>query len=317
MSPAGAPCPAVERTGKWSVPLVALVAVLSTAMTAVQSMREQGFAARTQQDEHTHRLAAKVQAEIERMGVAAASAHGLLSASETVHSDEWRVFTDTLRRLHSVQPTESIAFVERVPPGELAAFLARVRADVLAAHVFQGNPSPERDELAIQRLDDVADGGAPGVGLDLATVPAMARAFERSIVNGGLVVTELVTEAHSDGDRRIVVCTPVFAKNRPLASVEERRTACQGWTVVSSPVADLVASALEVVGGAGTCSWEVLFAPEFAPLDPVLPSGLPGTGRRSVAEFVVGERRLQIRSTSQPRSMLRRHLWRCCCSAGC
>ncbi len=137
--------------------------------------------------------------------------------------------------------TLGIAFVQRVQRKNQAAFLAATRAD--AAPDFAIHSLSDNDDLYVVKYIAPLAQNASALGLDQGSDPTWRRAIEQAVRSGQPTMSEgmLLVQGHEPKQPSVLINVPVYAKDAPLDTPEQRQAALIG--VLNAPA--VVASLLE------------------------------------------------------------------------
>jgi PAS domain S-box-containing protein len=160
-------------------------------------------------------------------GNALLGAAGFVQGSDTVSSDEWRTYVDTIKLHENFPGMNGIAWTESVPREEIPAFLEDVRRDTPD---FDIHPQLAEGPYYLVRYIEPALTNHLALGLNLAFEEERRSAAELARDSGHAAITRRVVlvqdEERSTG---FVMMYPVYRKNEPLETPEERRSALRGW----------------------------------------------------------------------------------------
>ncbi|GGY55497.1 CHASE domain-containing protein [Pseudoduganella albidiflava] len=145
---------------------------------------------------------------------------------------------------------QAIQWVLRVPEAELAGHVAGVRADtgVLPGGYpgYRIHPTIVRGEHFPIVYNEPMAGNENAFGLDLAALPAHLRALELGRDTGELVATERITLVQdASGQPGFIARLPVYRKNAPLDTVEQRRAALVGFVAIVFRMTDLMREVID------------------------------------------------------------------------
>ncbi|MBN2580833.1 MAG: CHASE domain-containing protein [Pirellulales bacterium] len=157
--------------------------------------------------------------------------------SERVQRWEFCAFVAPLLRNHS--SVRALEWVPRVPDTERKDFeSAAARDGLVDFHVVEAGPqgaiirAPPREEYYPINYEEPSQGNVAVLGFDLATVPACRNAMRRACATGQLAVT---SRMELDGDTpepsQVLFFLPVYRRNAPSGSAEERRANLLGFVV--------------------------------------------------------------------------------------
>jgi PAS domain S-box-containing protein len=223
---------------------------------------------------HVDRLADLLDAELERrlnlFAYGLRGARGLWPASKSVERAEFRAMIESRPVRDEFPGTLGVAFVRRVKRGDEKAFLERTRADGEPNFTIQ----TEDDYESLYVIEYVASDGALDsvLGYDLASDTTRRLAAERAMMRTA-----------PDAGPGYYAMLPIYRRDRPAWTAEDRRAALEGWVLMPFLLRDAVAGAGRVVNdeiqfrafalesdgavslkGGGTPTWEGAWTPTMS-----------------------------------------------------
>lgn len=159
-------------------------------------------------------------------------AAGLFASSQQVDRAEWRSYVEELR-LHLTLPgIQGVGYVEMVSPRDKAAHEARIRREGYPNYVI--SPPGERDMYsAIIYLEPFSGRNLRAFGYDMYAEPVRHAAMQRAADTRDPAWSGKVKLIQEDSQAKpqpgFLVYVAVYAKNKPLRTVEERREALLGF----------------------------------------------------------------------------------------
>ncbi len=163
---------------------------------------------------------------------------GLFIASAHVNREEFRLYSENLNLQQRLPGLQALSFQRRVVRQDKAAFLSRVRndrsLDPQGYPEFAIRPEGERAEyIVIDFIEPMATNLA-AFGYDAGTLPGNADAIRLARDTGRVQISEPFAIVQSPGGRpRLVLRAPVYRRGQPLANVEQRRAALEGFVVLT------------------------------------------------------------------------------------
>jgi PAS domain S-box-containing protein len=178
--------------------------------------------------------------EIESFEMILESAQGLFNSSASMNHTEWHRFFQSLKleQRHSVIHT--LGYVVYVPEQKLKAFEAAARAE--GAPRFTVWPKGNRPFYAILKYIESPTIPVTAEGFDVATNPEEWEAMERARDTGQPSASKrtFLSDDPSKTSPSIVMFLPIYRRGAPPATVEERRTALEGWVGLTVRIDDLM-----------------------------------------------------------------------------
>jgi PAS domain S-box-containing protein len=189
-------------------------------------------------DEVRLKIAAQLDAHKQTLLGAAA----LFESSEAVTRNEWRHFVQRLRSDEHFNGIQGLGFSVWISAGQLAAHQAQLRAEGFSEYAVR--PEGKRDAYtAIIFLEPFSGLNLRAFGYDMYSEPvrraAMEKARDENRVSLSGKVT-LVQETTENVQAGTLMYAPVYQKNRPLDTVEQRRAALLGWVYSPFRMGDLL-----------------------------------------------------------------------------
>ena len=189
-------------------------------------------------DEVRLKIAARLDAHKQTLLGAAA----LFESSEAVTRNEWRHFVQRLRSDEHFNGIQGLGFSVWIPAGQLAAHQAQLRAEGFSEYAVR--PEGKRDAYtSIIFLEPFSGLNLRAFGYDMYSEPvrraAMEKARDENRVSLSGKVT-LVQETTENVQAGTLMYAPVYQKNRPLDTVEQRRAALLGWVYSPFRMGDLL-----------------------------------------------------------------------------
>jgi len=180
------------------------------------------------------------------------SAAAYFALDAHVSRSDWRAYCER-QKISRTQPgSYGLGYAAVVPKAQLAAYVASIQADGMPDfHVW---PAGDREiYTTIPYLEPQEGRNLRVFGYDMATEPVRRAAMEAtrdgdtSTLSGRL---QLVQETGEDVQAGTIMYMAVYRKGRPIATVEERRAALQGWVYSPYRMNDMVAGILGPSGAA-------------------------------------------------------------------
>lgn len=174
------------------------------------------------------------------------AAAGLMQASEHVSRGDWRVYVSELDLEHKYPGILGVGLTVRIAASRRAEHEAQVQRDDLPGYTIR---SPDaRDEYhSILYLEPLNDRNSKAIGYDMNSEPIRSEAMTRARDTGEAALTgrvTLVQEGTEAVQPGFLLYYPLYARNKPHGTPEERRRALYGYTYTPYRAHDLFGSAL-------------------------------------------------------------------------
>jgi PAS domain S-box-containing protein len=189
-------------------------------------------------DEAQLKIAARLDAHKQTLLGAAA----LFDSSEDVTRSEWRNYVRRLSSDEHFNGIQGLGFSAWIPAKTLSAHQAQLRAEGFPEYAVR--PEGKRDAYtSIIYLEPFTGLNLRAFGFDMYSEPVRRAAMEqardenRVRLSGKVTLVQEMTENVQAGTLMYV---PVYQKNRPVDTVEQRRAALLGWVYSPFRMGDLL-----------------------------------------------------------------------------
>ncbi len=224
---------------EWIVLVVALAVTIAAALYIKQSVdraKEVEFSLHCNeiQDGIVGRL--YDHARILRSGVA------FFNASEIVTREKWQIYTRLQKIEQQLPGIQGIGFSLLIPRKELAGHIQEIRSEGFPEYKIK--PEGDRESYtSIVFLEPFDWRNQRAFGYDMFSEPVRREAMERardmdSATLSGKVL--LVQETDEDVQAGNLMYVPVYRKNMPTETIEQRRAAIYGWVYSPYRMNDLM-----------------------------------------------------------------------------
>lgn len=159
-------------------------------------------------------------------------AAGLFAASESVERDEWRSYVNSLH-LHLTLPgIEGVGYSQMVPAKDKAKHEAYMRAQGFPNYAIY--PAGQREMYSsIVFLEPFSGRNLKAFSYDMYAEPVRREAMQRAADTRNPAWSGKVRLVQEDGQNApqagFLVYVPIYAKNLPLNTIDERRAALLGF----------------------------------------------------------------------------------------
>lgn len=262
--------------------LPVVVVLLSLGLTFALWRHERVAAATLRQAQFNHEVDALVTLLSNRIE----TYQGLLVALQArftptpeIGAETWRSFVAALDLTHRFPAINGIGFVTQVAGDKREAFEARQRQERTGFSIY---PTGERVAYYVNTYLEPEAVVGRAVGFDVATLPDRRETAELARDLGRIVATR--HQAGNSGPatgRDLIFYSPVYRQDAPLSTLEERRQALLGWTVMGLSASTLLAAPPSL---SDAVQFAVFAAPDSASPAALLTDPLP-----AAADEVAGE----------------------------
>jgi PAS domain S-box-containing protein len=229
----------VQSLAHWAA-LFALLCLTIVAWHFISSSTER------RAEERFHFIVESVKQRIdERMQVYESLLHagqGLYSASHAVERGEWQQFVAHLNIDMDFPGVQGLGYAQRYAPGEVALIEAGAKADGLAN--FKLWPPCNRSECtSVLYIEPINARNLRALGFDMSSEPIRNAAMRKAEDSGEASISgkvTLVQEGGKDVQGGFLMYAPVYRNGAPIASIEQRRAALQGFVYSPFRMNDLM-----------------------------------------------------------------------------
>lgn len=218
------------------VPYLVLAVGIAVSVYGWHETRQADMeAARTRFNQRADRLVADIRTRMQSYEQMLRGGVGLFAASEQVTREEWRNYVAALKLEQTYPGVQAMGVAFRVTADKKAQHIAKVRAEGLTSYSLR--PEGERAEYEpVVYIEPLSGRNLLAVGYDLYSEPARREALDRARDSGQAALTAkviLVQEGGAQEQPGCLMYLPIYANNRPIGTVAERRAALVGF--VGSP----------------------------------------------------------------------------------
>ncbi len=165
-------------------------------------------------------------------------AQGLYAASKSVERSEWRVYGQGLFAEKHYTGIRALLSISFVPHATLPAFLEITRAD--EAPAFGVTPAGDRADYCPVKFIQSRELDGHLEGQDVGLIPALRTYLMAARDAGTPVLTGPIQLTTASSDRpEVLLLLAVYRNGAPKETVEQRRTALQGWVAALLSVSEL------------------------------------------------------------------------------
>lgn len=212
----------------WLVPALSLLLTVFATLYVRHGIIENAIA---QFSFSADQIQIKVRERLESYELILRGGAALFESSDAVSRHEWHHFVSKLEAERIVPGVQGVGFLALIRPEALAAHAAGVRAEGFAD--YQVWPAGSRDSYApVVYLEPLAGANLRAFGYDVLSEPVRRAALERACDTGLPALSgkvTLVQETGSNPQPGMLMFVPVYKRDLPTGTVEQRRLALLGW----------------------------------------------------------------------------------------
>lgn len=184
----------------------------------------------------------KIQERLNAYALILRGGSSLFSVSDDITRQDWRTYVETLRADKSIQGIQGIGFSTLIPAEQLEQHIARVRQQGFPDYIVK--PAGKRSVYSsIIYLEPFAGRNLRAFGYDMYSEPVRRAAMEQARDTGQAALSgkvQLVQETETDIQAGALIYVPIYRKQMPLDTVEQRRAALIGWSYSPYRMTDLM-----------------------------------------------------------------------------
>jgi signal transduction histidine kinase len=190
----------------------------------------------------SNEIALRVEARLEAHVLILRAGAAFFAVSDTVTRIQWREFIERTE-VHEILPgIQGVGFSYIIPEDRLEQHIEQVRKEGFPDYTV--TPSYERDiYTSILYLEPFTGRNLRAFGYDMFSQPVrrkameMARDYNLPMLSGRV---ELVQETGEDEQSGTLMYYPLYRKNMPVETIEDRRAAIYGWVYSPYRMRDLM-----------------------------------------------------------------------------
>lgn len=171
---------------------------------------------------------------------------GLFDSFDDVNRAEWAAFVKSMKVNKNFPGIQGIGYSELVKPADKDRHVAKIRAEGFADYAIK--PDGIRDiYTSIIYLEPFNERNKRAFGYDMFSEAVRKAAMTKAMESGESAISgkvRLVQENSVDEQAGFLMYVPVYHKNMPLATVEQRRAAIKGFVYAPFRAKDLMSGVL-------------------------------------------------------------------------
>jgi diguanylate cyclase (GGDEF)-like protein/PAS domain S-box-containing protein len=156
---------------------------------------------------------------------------GYFNGSESVNRQEFNTFITSLALADYYPGIQGIGFSRIIAPQELADHIASVRAEGFSTYSVY--PEGDRDiYTSIVYLEPFSDRNLRAFGFDMYSDPARQQAMKKAAEENSVSISSavrLVQESGVNEQAGFLMYMPIYAREKPYATISERQANIIGW----------------------------------------------------------------------------------------
>ena len=171
----------------------------------------------------------------------------LFAVSDTITRAKWKEFADHLNFRKNLPGVQGFGYAILIPHHQLKHHTEAIRAE--GFREYQVHPVGERELYSsVILLEPFSDRNLRAFGYDMLTEPIRRQGLELARDSNLAVITgkiTLVQETNEDVQAGALMFVPVYKRNKPIQTIEQRRAAIRGWVYLPYRMNDLMQGILD------------------------------------------------------------------------
>lgn len=232
----------IRPADRWRVFAVLIISLLLTLLVSVNSGHENVVNQKKEFGLICDEIKSKIATRLHSYAFLLRSASAFSVSSDSINRSDWHNFVDRVRIDKNLPGIQGVGYSMIIPNNHLVQHIRQIRSEGLADYSIK--PSGERDiYTSIVYLEPFSGRNLRAIGYDMFTEPVRRKAMELSrdsdlaILSGKVT---LVQETNQDVQFGSLMYVPVYHKNMPIATIEQRRLAIKGWAYSPFRMNDLM-----------------------------------------------------------------------------
>lgn len=163
------------------------------------------------------------------------SCSSFFMSSDTVTKNDWKHFVEKSKIAEHLKGFQGIAYILIIPNNQLEKHIRRFK-DVVSNDYTVFPAGIEEEYTPIVYIEPLQERNIKALGYNISTNPLMRKAIEKARDSNKTILTDKVTliqEGITGTSAGFVMYSPIYRKNLPINTVEERRVAIKGWAASS------------------------------------------------------------------------------------
>ncbi len=222
-----------------------LVLILGLAITVILTLYTHDFVEKQAQEDFlsvSNEIKLQIDARLQAHVLILRAGTALFAVSDTVTRAEWREFIERSQIEETYPGIQGVGFSVVVPKNRLQEHIQKIREEGFPDYTIY--PSGDREiYTSIIYLEPFSDRNLRAFGYDMYSQPTRRRAMELSRDRNVAMLSgkvDLVQETSEDVQSGTLMYVPVYKHGMPVATVEQRRSAIQGWVYSPYRMDDLM-----------------------------------------------------------------------------
>jgi PAS domain S-box-containing protein len=184
----------------------------------------------------------RISSQLQLYQYAVFQTRGIFVADPRVSRQEFHDYIANLDFSKTYPGVQGIGFAERVPKANLRSFVAEMRKSGFSNFKVWPEEPPRDDYFSIKYIEPFDWRNQRALGYDMFSDPARRAAMELARDTGRATITAKVTlvqETEKDVQPGFLIYVPIYRKDLPVKTIEQRRNALVGYVYSPFRAGDL------------------------------------------------------------------------------
>ncbi len=227
--------------------LVFCLGMVLTGMVALQSHQNAVVQKQSEFADISNDLKLKITTRLYSHAQLLRAGAALFAVSDTVTRAQWKEFSDHLNFRKNLAGIQGFGYAVFIPKSQLKHHTEEVRKEGYLN--YSVHPAGERTVYSsVLYLEPFSDRNLRAFGYDMLTEPIRRKALELSCDSNLSMLSgkiTLVQETKEDVQAGALMFVPVYKRNKPVQTLDQRRAAIRGWVYVPYRLNDLIQGILD------------------------------------------------------------------------
>lgn len=222
--------------------LILLLGFLLTGLASYRIKTEMQLHERQEFELRCKEIQVKLENRLLKQKQMLLSGVAMFEVSENVTREEWRAYVKRLSLSRDLDGVQALGFSLWIKPEQLLAHEESIRKEGFPD--YHVKPEGKRDAYtSIIFIEPFRDRNLRAFGYDMYSEPVRHAAMQRAIDNDSVTVSDkviLLQETTTDVQAGTLMYAPVYQKNKPLNTPQQRWDALLGWVYSPFRMTDLL-----------------------------------------------------------------------------
>ncbi len=231
-----------DREKDWRAIITLILSIFFTLFTTIFTFNIVEQRSKEEFESVCNEIEIKIATRLQAHVLLLQAGTAFFAVSDTVTRAEWREFINRSRIDKNLPGIQGVGFSLVIPPDQLEQHIKWIQEEGFPDYTIY--PAGKRDiYTSIVYLEPFSDRNLRAFGYDMFSQPTRRKAMELSRDNNIATLSgkvDLVQETDRDVQSGTLMYVPLYGRNMPANTVEERRNAIRGWVYSPYRMDDLM-----------------------------------------------------------------------------